>query len=152
MLTLRSLVRSPLIRFLLAGGFAAASNYGSRFVFERWVPFEWAIVLAYLVGMTVAFVLMRQAVFDAKHGALSQQIPRFVLINLLAVAQTWVISVWLARSVLPALNWPLPIEASAHLVGVLVPVVTSYLGHKWLTFRAPARAPASQHAPEAGDR
>jgi VIT1/CCC1 family predicted Fe2+/Mn2+ transporter len=26
-------------------------------------------------------------------------------------------------------------EALAHLVGVLVPVVTSYFGHKFLTFR-----------------
>src|SRR5688572_695318 len=33
--------------FLLSGGFAALLNYGSRFVFSNWMPFELAVVAAY---------------------------------------------------------------------------------------------------------
>jgi putative flippase GtrA len=123
------------IRFLLAGGMAAAANFGSRFVFSLWCPYELAIVLAYLVGMVVAFLLMRRYVFDAHGKSLAPQILKFVAVNLLAVLQTLVISVALARWVLPALGVHQQVEALAHLVGVLVPVVTSYLGHRFATFR-----------------
>jgi len=121
-------------RFLLAGGTAAAANYGSRFLFSVWCSYEVAIVLAYIVGMTVAFILMRTYVFDARAGALVSQLWKFVAVNGLAVLQTLLISVILARWVLPALGVS-HVEAIAHLIGVLVPIGTSYVGHKAATFR-----------------
>jgi putative flippase GtrA len=129
------LLSSQFIRFLLAGGLAAAANYGSRFVFSLWVSYGVAIVLAYLVGMVVAFVLMRHHVFSARDGALGPQVLKFASVNLLAVLQTLVISLLLARWVLPRMGVVEHAEAIAHLVGVLVPVVTSYFGHRMLTFR-----------------
>lgn len=127
---------SPLfVRFLLAGGIAAAANYGSRFLFSCWVVYEQAVVLAYLVGMVVAFILMRGHVFEGKGKALAPQVVKFLGINILAVTQTLLMSVALARWVLPALGAVDHAEALAHLVGVLVPVITSYFGHKFLTFR-----------------
>ncbi len=94
-----------------------------------------SIVLAYLVGMTIAFILMRQHVFDARDRALGPQITKFASINLLAALQTLIISLLLARWVLPAFGVAEHAEAIAHFVGVLVPVVTSYFGHRMLTFR-----------------
>ncbi|MFV0672982.1 GtrA family protein [Variovorax sp. tm] len=123
------------LRFLMAGGIAAAANYGSRFVFSQWLGYGVAIVLAYLVGMTVAFVLMRQHVFDARERALGPQIAKFAAVNALAVLQTLLISLLLARWLLPRLGVVEHVEAIAHLAGVLVPVVTSYLGHRMLTFK-----------------
>jgi putative flippase GtrA len=92
-------------------------------------------VLAYLVGMFVAFVLMRGHVFEAKGKALAPQIVKFVAVNFLAVLQTLIISVVLARWMLPAWGMGDYAEALAHLAGVLIPVVTSYFGHKLFTFR-----------------
>jgi putative flippase GtrA len=123
------------LRFLVAGGIAAGANFGSRFVFSHWLGYGIAIVLAYLVGMTVAFVLMRQHVFDAQEGALGPQLAKFVVVNVLAVLQTLLISLLLARWLLPRLGVVDHAEAIAHLVGVLVPVVTSYFGHRMLTFK-----------------
>lgn len=123
------------LRFLVAGGIAAAANYGSRFVFSQWLGYGVAIVLAYLVGMSVAFVLMRQHVFDAREGALGPQVAKFAAVNALAALQTLLISLLLARWLLPRLGIVEHAEAIAHLVGVLVPVVTSYLGHRMLTFK-----------------
>ncbi|MCP5196818.1 MAG: GtrA family protein [Gammaproteobacteria bacterium] len=123
------------LRFLIAGGVAAGANYGSRFLFSRFFGYELAILFAYLTGMLVAFLLMRSHVFDARGGALLPQAAKFAGVNALAVVQTLLISIALARWGLPALGIIDHVEAFAHLVGVLVPVVTSYFGHKFLTFR-----------------
>lgn len=74
--------------FLVAGGIAALANYGSRFGFSVWFSYPVAIVLAYLVGMAVAFALMRQYVFDGRGKAIGPQALRFVGVNVLAVLQT----------------------------------------------------------------
>ncbi|WP_454692325.1 GtrA family protein [Achromobacter aloeverae] len=128
------MLRGPFGRFLLAGGIAAAANYGSRFVFSIWLPYAWAIVCAYIVGMIVAFLLMRGFVFQATGRDLGAQVVKFTAINLLAVVQTLVISLGLVRWVFGPLNIP-HAEAAAHLIGVLFPVITSYAGHKLATFR-----------------
>lgn len=122
-------------RFLVAGGIAAAANYGSRFAFSLWFSFPVAIVLAYLAGMLVAFVLMRHFVFQGHGKALAPQIWKFSLVNVLAVAQTLIVSLLLARWILPAVGIGRHGDAIAHAVGVAVPLVTSYFGHKLATFR-----------------
>lgn len=123
------------LRFLIAGGIAAGANFGSRFVFSMFLDYGFAVFFAYLVGMLLAFLLMRGHVFDAKSGPLAPQVAKFVGVNVVAVLQTLVISLVLARWLLPSLGIVEHAEALAHLVGVLVPVVTSYFGHKLLTFR-----------------
>ncbi|MBQ6656048.1 MAG: GtrA family protein, partial [Ottowia sp.] len=90
---------------------------------------------AYLVGMLVAFLLMREHVLNAIQGQLLPQVIKFVGVNLVAVLQTLAISLLLARWALPSVGIEGHAEALAHLVGVLVPVVTSYFGHKFLSFR-----------------
>lgn len=121
--------------FLVAGGIAAAANYGSRFAFSVWFSYPVAILLAYLVGMAVAFALMRQYVFDGRGKAMGPQIVRFIGVNVLAVLQTLVVSLLLARWLLPAMGIVEQAEAIAHAVGVAVPAVTSYFGHRVATFR-----------------
>jgi putative flippase GtrA len=123
------------LRFVLAGGLAAGANYGSRFAFSLWLPFAAAVVLAYLVGMAVAFLLMRRFVFDATGQPLAPQVVKFVLVNLLALVQTLAVSLVLARGILPWLGVTDHAEAIAHFVGVGVPVFTSFLGHRHGTFR-----------------
>lgn len=120
---------------MIAGGVAAIVNYSSRFLFSHWFTFAQAIVLAYIAGMITAFVLMRGHVFSARNKPLAPQIWKFIGVNVLAVIQTLIISVYLARWVFPTIGIVGHAEALAHLIGVLVPVATSYLGHRLLTFR-----------------
>jgi putative flippase GtrA len=110
--------------FLVAGGIAAAANVGSRILFSRLVGLELAVILAYLVGMTVAFVLMRSAVFPPSAAPLARQAALFAAVTLL-----------LARWLLPAAGVRSHVEEIAHVAGVCVPIVTSFLGHKYLSFR-----------------
>jgi putative flippase GtrA len=57
------------------------------------------------------------------------------LVNLVAILQTWAISVCLAFYVLPSMVVTLYEREIAHAVGVAVPVFTSYIGHKRWSFR-----------------
>ena len=129
------MITPEFLRFLLAGGIAAAANFGSRFIFSNFFSYSVAVFLAYLVGMLVAFLLMRGHVFNASQGPLAPQVTKFIGVNILAVLQTLALSLIMARWALPAVGITDHAEALGHLVGVLVPVVTSYFGHKFLTFR-----------------
>jgi len=121
--------------FLISGGLAAGLNWGSRFLFSEFVRFEVAVVLAFLVGLLSGFILMRVFVFNGAGRPIVPQVGKYVAVNLFALVQTLLISLVLARWVLPSFGIVEHAEALAHLVGVLVPVVTSYFGHKFLTFR-----------------
>lgn len=121
--------------FLLTGGVAAVVNFGSRILYSRAVDFSSAILLAYLSGMVTAFVLARTFVFVDSRQSLGRSGMLFVLVNLVALLQTWTISLGLAHYLFPSLGVSRFAEEMAHAVGIAVPVVTSYLGHKYWSFR-----------------
>lgn len=123
------------VGFVIAGGIAAAANIGSRIVFSHWLPFVAAIVLAYIVGMLVAFVLNRLFVFRTTVNPLHRQAFWFTVVNLAAVAQTLVVSLLLADVVFPRIGLDWHPETVAHAIGVGIPVITSFIGHKHLSFR-----------------
>ena len=128
-------MKRQFIAFLVAGGIAAAANIVSRIVFSRYVWLEVAVVLAYLVGMAVAFVLMRSRVFPPSDKPVARQIVVFSVVNLLAILPTLVVTLLLARWFLPSLGVTLFVEEIAHVVGVCVPIFTSFIGHKYYSFR-----------------
>ncbi|KTF40521.1 GtrA family protein [Xanthomonas translucens] len=123
------------IKFLLAGGTAAAANFGSRILLGQVMPYTWSIVVAYLIGMLTAFVLNRMFVFEAASTGLKHQAIWFTLINIAAVLQTLACSLVLARWMFPAMGMRFHPETLAHAIGVAAPVFTSYFGHKALTFK-----------------
>ena len=55
--------------------------------------------------MTVAYLLNKQLVFDASGRGVTTEYLRFALVNLLAVAQVWIVSVGLARLFFPAIGF-----------------------------------------------
>lgn len=121
--------------FLITGGVAAAVNFCSRIVYSFWCEFSVAVILAYLTGMVTAFVLARLFVFRESKQAVHHSVFFFTLVNLVAIAQTWLVSMGLAFYALPALGVDVFTKEIAHAVGVVVPVFTSYLGHKHWSFR-----------------
>lgn len=135
------MISRQFIAFLVAGGTAALANIGSRWLFDLAMPYVPAIVLAYCVGMVTAFVLNRMFVFRASDGVLHRQALWFVAVNLVAVLQTVLISLLLRDWVFPRTGMAFHPATVAHVVGVIVPVFTSYLGHKHLTFLNREAAP-----------
>ena len=136
----RALLSNRFFRFLLAGGLAASFNFSSRFVYSVFVDFSTAVVLAFMTGLTAGYLLNKRYVFTTSTNSVSHELGWFVIINLFALAQTWGLSVYLVE-VLPGYistrsasgrDW---IEAVAHGAGIILPVFTSYIGHRYLTFR-----------------
>ena len=131
---MRSFMNRQFLGFLLTGGLAAAVNFGSRIVYNRWLDFSSAVVLAYLTGMVTAFILARSFVFTQGSQSVQRSAMFFVLVNGVAVLQTWAISMALYY-LLPIAGVTKWVPEIAHAVGVAVPVFTSYLGHKKFSFR-----------------
>jgi putative flippase GtrA len=121
--------------FLLTGGIAALINFGSRIIYNNWLSFSTSVILAYITGMITAFVLARLFVFKDSSKPAHHSAFIFMLVNVFAVLQTWAISMGLALYALPYAGVRSYTNEIAHAVGVLVPVFTSYLGHKHWSFK-----------------
>jgi putative flippase GtrA len=126
------------LRFLCVGGFAAFINVLVRYFLSYALSYSVAIVLAYLVGMATAYILSKLLVFEETGRPAAHEMAWFTVVNLLAIAQVWAVSVGLARYGFPALNMTWHAETVAHAIGVSIPAITSYFGHKYFSFR-PAR-------------
>ena len=131
------MITRQFVKFVIAGGIAALVNFGSRIVLSLWLPYVPAIVVAYCVGMLTAFIINKLFVFQEGGGKLHHQASWFVAVNIAAVLQTVVISVLFADYLFPYLGMDWNREAVAHAIGLAVPVFTSYVGHKYVTFRTP---------------
>ncbi len=129
------------VSFLIMGGIAALVNIGARVVLNLFMRFEIAVIVAYLCGMTTAYVLARYFVFERSGRSMHDEYVRFTLVNLVAVIQVWVVSVGLAEIVFPRVGLTWHFYTVAHLIGVAVPVFTSYLGHKHFSFARSAGKP-----------
>ncbi|TRL35336.1 GtrA family protein [Rhizobium straminoryzae] len=129
-----ALIHQPFVRFAVSGGIAAAANILSRMALSQITSYSVAIVLAYLIGMTTAYVLMKIFVFEQSGRRVHSEYVRFGLVNLVALAQVWGVSVVLARFVFPAISFETHAETAAHIIGVLSPIATSYFMHKHFTF------------------
>jgi putative flippase GtrA len=127
--------RARFLRFLAAGGMAACVNVASGVTLSHILRYEVAITLAYLLGMTTAFVLSRLFVFDAKDDSMRGQYLRFAAVNGVAFVQVWLVTMFLARAALPWLDWTWYPETVAHALGVVSPIITSYFGHKVFSFK-----------------
>ena len=120
--------------FLIAGGIAAVVNFLSRIAFNVFFGYAISIVLAYLVGMVTAFLLNRHGVFASSGKSVHVEVAWFTLVNFLAVLQTLGISLLLANVIFPKLGLVAFRKEVAHAIGIVVPVVTSYFGHRHWTF------------------
>jgi putative flippase GtrA len=121
--------------FLLTGGIAAAVNFGSRIAYSHWFNFSTAVIAAYISGMIVAFILAKLFVFEAGRHSTLKSALLFTAVNILGILQTWAVSIGLADYALPKLGLLQHRYELAHLVGIMVPVFTSYLGHKYWSFQ-----------------
>ncbi len=123
------------IKFVLVGGFAALINFTSRIGYSLYVNFSEAIVAAYITGMITAFTLNKLLVFTPSRHHTAKQVAYFTLVNVAALGQTWLVSMLLYHYVLNWLDITLYNKEISHFVGIAIPVFTSYVGHKHLTFK-----------------
>ena len=132
---MKKVIHNEFFQFLLVGGLAAAINFVSRIGFSEFVSYRVAIILAYLVGMLTAFVLSKHYVFEQSGRPFKDELRDFTIVNIFAVIQVWLISVGLAEYFFPYISFTFYPEETAHLIGLGIPAITSYFGHKYFSFR-----------------
>jgi putative flippase GtrA len=132
---IRAFSSRQFVLFLLTGGTAATVNFTSRILYNHWMDYSTSIIVAYLSGMLTAFILFRLFVFRKSSQNWQRSALIFTMVNVVAVAQTWCISMGLLYYVLPDAGITRFAPEIAHAVGIVVPVFTSYLGHKHWSFR-----------------
>lgn len=120
--------------FLLVGGVAALLHWLARIGFDVWFGYLTSIVLAYFVGLIVAFILNRVFVFPKSNRSMSFEISAFTIVNILAfpvvVAVSYVSSEMLLRHFL-SLDLA---RLIGHGAGVISPVLVNFAAHKFWTF------------------
>lgn len=123
-------------KFVALGGVAAAVNWGSRFALSEVLPYLAAVVVAYAIGMVVAFALFSRFVFPASGQSFASQAGRFALVNVAGIGQVVLVAWGLQRHLFPALGWTgAAADAVAHGIAIGVPAVSSYFGHRSFSFR-----------------
>ena len=127
---------APFIRFILSGGAAALANIGARILFSLFAGYSVSIVLAYIVGLVTGYTLMKLLVFESSGRASVGEYFRYFMVNMAALGQVWLLSILLKDYAFPAVGYQFHAETAAHAIGVLSPIVTSYMLHKKYTFAA----------------
>lgn len=122
------------LRFAISGALAAAVNILSRILLSHYMGYSASIIVSFMIAMTTGYLLMKFAVFERSGRHPGGEYLRFGLVNLVALAQVWCVSMVLASYVLPWLVPSLPPQTPAHVIGVLSPIATSYFLHKHFTF------------------
>lgn len=121
--------------FILTGGFAAVVNFGSRIIYNTFVDFSPAVTLAFLTGMVTGFILAKLFVFKGSVHSTKKSAVLYLVVNVIAFAQTWIVSMALAYHILPAMGVYQFDRTIASAVGISIPVFTSFIAHKYITFR-----------------
>lgn len=132
---------SPVVRFLVFGGLAAAINWLARIVLSLALPFALSVCLAYAIGMVAGYLLYRRYVWRVDEPIGLRSVGVFIAVNLVGAVAVLGVSTGLL-AVFGGLGLPAaPAQALAHGLGIAVGAVVNYLGHGLVTFRrgAPAR-------------
>jgi putative flippase GtrA len=132
---IQSFLSKEFLGFLITGGIAATVNFLSRIYFNQFYSFSASVVFAYLLGMLTAFILARVFIFKKSSQSIGRSVVIFSLVNVLALTQTWLISMGLNYYALPSLGVERFVPEISSAIGIIFPVFTSYLGHKYWSFK-----------------
>ncbi len=124
------------LRFLIAGGFAAAVNWAVRFPLSLVMPYVVAVLVAGAIGMAVGFVIYRRYVFPGSRRTAAQQLRGFIAVNLGATAVVAAVAVILKDGLFPLIGFGLAPEAVAHAGGIAAGAIANFVGHRNVTFGA----------------
>ncbi len=130
----RKLFKKEFSLFILSGLIAASINITSRVILTIFLSFELSVFIAYFLGMLTAFLLARKYVFKTTKKSYKRSFAAFSLVNLIAVFQTWIVSVLIKFWLVNFISSVSIVELISHSFGVGIPVFTSYFGHKYITF------------------
>lgn len=128
--------RKEFLAFFLCGASAAMINLVSRWALTLFLPYVAAITIAYLLGLLSGYIFFKHFAFRAETGRKKwQEWFWYILVNAYGLGQTILLSLLFAQYIFPWMGMTYYPEDLAHIIGLCPSIFTSYLGHKYLTFR-----------------
>jgi putative flippase GtrA len=131
---IRHFFTAQFLGFLAVGGFAALMHWLARLALNTWMPFSWAVALAYGVGMLVAFLLNSFFIFPRSVRPRSAQARDFVLTNLAFAPLVWAVAIQ-ANASLQHLGMHSHSKELAHALAVSIPPFATFLIYKFVVFK-----------------
>lgn len=126
--------RRSFLRFVLAAGASVPVNIAARIVASQWLAYEVAVLVSHVIGMITAYTLTRLFVFQPSGRSVASELGRFAIVNVASAAITWCISVGLVYHLFPVLGFERRPELVAHVLGLAVASVASFIGHSRYSF------------------
>jgi len=123
------------MKFVIVGTVAAALHWLARFYLDTFMSFNMAVVLAYGVGMLVAFLLNAILVFPDSVRPMVKQCRDFTFINLAFFPVVWFLSL-LFHKIFLGLGFTDLSDDIAHALAIPVPMLATFLFYKFFAFKA----------------
>jgi putative flippase GtrA len=128
-------------RFILTGLTATGGNIAAVWLARLAVPFEIALLAGIFAGIAISFTLSKLFVFRSRSWKRTGvEAPRFLLVYAVGCSLYWAVAVVSVRLVLERSLAAETAEMGGVLLGAATMMVTSYLGHRFITYRTFQRA------------
>jgi putative flippase GtrA len=124
------------LRFLAVGGLAVFLHWLSRIILSTWMSFSGAVIVAYAVGMGVAFILNSFFVFPKSDKPKYKQARDFVVVNLAFLPVVWGTSMVFEHGLRTI--GVIYSQALAHGMALAIPMFATFLIYKFFTFKETA--------------
>ena len=125
-----------LSRFVLTGVTATVANLGTAWLSRGYVDYPRALVFGVAAGFCVSFLLMKVFAFRSREwNRAPGEAARFVLVYSLGLVIYGLVSMIAGGELLPRLMPRRWAEMIGLLAGAGTMTVTSYLGHRFYTYR-----------------
>jgi len=120
--------------FSFFGLVALLINLGARLALNLFFSFSISVFLAHIFAMGCAYFLFQTYVFRSYRNFKSS-LFKFLIINFISLIQVWTVSYFMAYFILPSFGFSEFLYLISHLFGVFSTVITSFVGHKYWSFR-----------------
>lgn len=137
--------------FLICSGLAALANLSVGFLlyaglgFDGIVSYPLSIAFAFMIGMSVSFVLNRRFTYPPSHRPKRREVLDFLAVSLVGLFFTTSIAQGLRLSAASLLGVfsavGLMPEFVAHIAAVGVTAIYSFFAHKFISFRKQGTLP-----------
>jgi putative flippase GtrA len=121
-----TLNKKELLRFLLAGFGAVATDMGSYFALQWFLPLDVAKTASFILGSLVAFLVNKFWTFESKAKPAGEFLKFAILYSI-----TLGVNVWVNHTVFEAI----PNKLLAFLFATGSSTALNFIGQKWWVFR-----------------
>lgn len=122
------------VSFMAVGGLAAFLHWLSRIFLSHWLSFSWAVIVAYGIGMLIAFMLNSFFIFPASNKSKITQARDFILTNVCFFPVVWLSAIEI-NNALQFFGVALYTEAISHGIAVGLPMFATFLIYKFIAFK-----------------